>query len=141
MYNNLEDLIAEMLVLVLVVVLIFGIPTIIGQWKTFEKAGQPGWAAIVPIYATIMVVQVSKKPMWWAAILLLGGLVPIVGPIASIVGRFIVCIALAKKYGKSDGFGVGLVFLPFIFYPILGFGDATYEGAEESKTDEEILDI
>lgn len=141
MYRGADEMIAEMLEVFIVIILVFAIPTIIGQWKTFEKAGQPGWAAIIPIYATVMVVQVSKKPMWWVAVILLAGIIPLVGGLVALVGRFVVCMALAKQFGKSEGFGIGLVFLPFIFYPILGFGDAQYEGVEQVKTNDEVLDI
>ena len=84
MYRGADEMIAEMLGVFIVIILIFAIPTI-GQWKTFEKAGQPGWAAIIPIYATVMVVQVSKKPMWWVAVILLAGIIPFFGGLVALV--------------------------------------------------------
>ena len=124
---------------IIIIVLVLAIIMIVSTWKVFEKAGEPGWAAIIPIYSTIVLVKISRKPMWWAAILLLGGLIPIVGPIASLVGAIIINMAVAKNFGKSDGFGVGMALLGFIFWPMLAFSDAQYDQAEK-QTSDEILD-
>lgn len=92
-----------------------------GAWKVFTKAGQPGWAAIVPIYNTyVMSVEICKLPILWFVL----SLIPFVNFIAAIV----ICINLAKVFGKEGGFIVGLILLPMIFVPILGFGDAKYQG-------------
>ncbi|HEY3822856.1 MAG TPA: DUF5684 domain-containing protein [Polyangiaceae bacterium] len=85
-----------------------------GVWKTFTKAGEPGWAAIVPIYNVITILKLGGKPWYWAFI-------PVVGPIMMIIAE----IEIAKRFGKGAGFGIGLAFLPFIFWPMLGFGSAT----------------
>jgi hypothetical protein len=88
-------------------------------WKVFTKAGEPGWAAIVPIYNVLVLAKIAGKEMWWGILLLI--------PCVGIVVSFILSIALAEKFGKGAGFGIGLALLPFIFYPILGFGSAEYE--------------
>ncbi len=95
---------------------------IAGFWKVFTKAGQPGWASIVPIYNAYILLKIAGKPGWWLVLFLI--------PIVNLVIGIIVAIDLAKAFGKGTGFGVGLAFLGVIFYPILGFGDATYQGAE-----------
>ena len=92
---------------------------IAGFWKVFVKAGKPGWAAIVPIYNVIVLLQVAGKPLWWVILFLI--------PIVNIIMAIFVGLAVARKFGKGDGFGVGLALLGFIFYPILGFGDAQYQ--------------
>jgi Family of unknown function (DUF5684) len=89
-----------------------------GFWKTFEKAGKPGWAAIVPFYNLFVLVQIARKPEWWFILLII--------PCVNFVFFIIVGIEVAKYFGKEAGFGVGLGLLPFIFYPILGWGDAQY---------------
>ncbi len=91
---------------------------IAGVWKLFEKAGQFGWAAIIPIYNYYVMLKVVKRPGWW----LLLFLIPIVGFVIEII----VAIDIAKSFGKSGGYAVGIIFLPFIFLPMLGFGDAVY---------------
>ncbi len=91
-----------------------------GLWKTFTKAGKPGWAAIIPIYNYIVALEIAGKPLWWVILLLI--------PFVNIIVVIIACIALAEKFGKGAGFGVGLALLGFIFFPILGFGEAKYLG-------------
>jgi hypothetical protein len=88
-------------------------------WKVFAKAGQPGWAAIVPFYNAYILLKIAGKPGWWLILYL----IPIVGLVIAII----VSIEIAKAFGKGTGFGIGLAFLGFIFYPILGFGDAQYQ--------------
>ena len=100
----------------------FVILMIAGLWKTFSKAGQPGWAAIIPIYNLIVLCQVAGRPIWWFLLLL------ICFPIFYII----ICIDIAKRFGKGGGFAVGLIYLPFIFFPMLGFGSAQYQGGAPS---------
>jgi hypothetical protein len=99
--------------------LVMIVAAIAGMWKVFEKAGQPGWAAIVPIYNLFILLQIVNKPIWWIALLLI--------PLVNIVILIMVSIALAEKFGKGGGFAVGMVFLPFVFYPMLGFGDERFQ--------------
>jgi hypothetical protein len=98
----------------------FGIVMVVAMWKVFVKAGQPGWASIVPIYNIIVLLNITGKPTWWIVLFLL--------PVANIIAAILVFVALAKSFGKSTGFAMGLLFLGFIFFPILGFGDARYIG-------------
>jgi uncharacterized membrane protein YhaH (DUF805 family) len=95
---------------------------IAGIWKAFEKAGQPGWAAIIPIYNAIVMLKIAGKPAWWVLLFFV--------PIVNLVITFIAMIALAKSFGKGAGYGIGCVFLGFIFIPMLGFGSAKYIGPQ-----------
>jgi hypothetical protein len=92
------------------------------QWKVYTKAGKPGWATIVPLYNVIVLLEIVKKPMSWFVLLLIPGV--------NIIFAIWIANLLSKRFGKDDGFTVGLVLLPFVFYPILGFGSATYNGGE-----------
>ncbi len=109
-----------MVAIVFVVALAFAIPTIVGLWKVLEKAGKPGWGAIVPYYNYWLIIEVVGRPGWWLALLFV--------PYANVVILVILMIDLAKSFGKSSGFGIGMAFLGFVFLPMLGFGDATYLG-------------
>ena len=91
---------------------------IISMWKIFTKAGKPGWAAIVPIYNMIVLLEIACKPIWWFILLLI--------PFVNIIVIIIVLIELAKRFGKGVGFAIGMLILPFIFYPMLAFGDSKY---------------
>ena len=92
---------------------------IVGMWGTFVKANKPGWASIVPIYNGIVLLGIAGKPWWWIIL----AIIPIVNLI-----MLTIPFEIASKFGKGIGFGLGLLFLPFIFYPILAFGDAQYQG-------------
>ena len=89
-------------------------------WKLYTKAGKPGWAAIIPIYNIIVLLKIVGRPVWWILLLFI--------PLVNIIIAVIVYVDLAKSFGKSTGFGIGLLLLGIIFFPILGFGDAEYEG-------------
>jgi len=96
------------------------VTVIAGFFKVFTKAGQPGWAAIVPIYNVIVLLQIVRRPLWWIVLMLI--------PLVNVVVVIIVLIDLARVFGKGVGFAIGLLLLPFIFFLILGFGDARYQG-------------
>ena len=91
---------------------------IVSLWKVFEKAGQPGWAAIIPIYNGVVICQVAGKPGWWVILFFI--------PIVSIIIWILVCLGVAENFGKGAGFAIGLFFLGIIFFPILAFGDAEW---------------
>lgn len=105
----------------MVVFLLVIVAIIAGIWKVFTKAGKPGWACLIPIYNVIVLLEIAGKPTWWVILYL----IPIVGLVIAII----VAIDVGKAFGKDTGYGLGLAFLPFIFYPLLGFGDAQYQGA------------
>ena len=100
--------------------LAIGILMIVSVWKVFSKAGQPGWASIIPIYNVYVLCKIAGRPGWWLLLMLI--------PLVNFIIIIILCIDIAKSFGKGVGFGIGLIFLPFIFYPILGFGSAQYRG-------------
>lgn len=106
---------------------IIGILSIIAMWKIFTKAGKPGWASIIPIYNIVVMFQIVGLNPW----LILLFFIPIVNIIAVIVLMIMMCIRLAKAFGKSSGFAVGLIFLNTIFILILGLGDSKYVGISE----------
>ena len=90
-------------------------------WKIFSKAGQPGWAAYVPVYNLLVLLEIVGKPWWWLLLMLI--------PVVNIVLLIIVLNNLSRSFGKGAGFTVGMIFLGFIFMPILAFGSAKYVGS------------
>jgi len=100
--------------------LLVAVLVIAGMWKVFTKAGKPGWAAIIPIYNTIVLLQIAGKPLWWFLLFFI--------PVVNIVIAAMVMIGVAKAFGKGTGFALGLLFLSPIFIPILGFSNAQYVG-------------
>jgi hypothetical protein len=89
------------------------------MWKVYVKAGKPGWAAIVPIYNVLVQLEIVGRPWWYLLLLFV--------PVVNIVIGIMILFDLAKVFGKGTGFGFGLLFLSFIFIPILAFGDAKYQ--------------
>ena len=106
---------AFMLVWLAVMVLI-----VAGFWKVFVKAGEPGWASIIPIYNCIVLLKIAGRPLWWFLLLLV--------PVVNLVIFIVVSLDVARRFGQGAGYGVGLAVLPMIFYPMLGFGSARYTG-------------
>ena len=95
--------------------------TIIGGWKMFEKAGQPGWAILVPFYNIFVLLKIAGRPGWWLLLFLI--------PLVNFIIGIIVAIDIAKSYGQSAVFGILLlaIFAP-IGYLMLGFGNSRYLG-------------
>jgi hypothetical protein len=104
--------------IVLVVVLAIFALLIASFWRIFVKAGQPGWASVVPVYGSVKLLEIVNKPLWWILLLFI--------PIVNLPISVIVAYRVARVFGKGGWFTTGLVLLPFIFYPILAFGSAQY---------------
>ena len=103
-------------------ILVLIVPLLAGLWKLFEKAGQPGWAGIIPFYNMFVVTTaIARKEVLWFVLLLI--------PCVNIVAAFIIWIEVAKNFGKDPLYGVGLALLPFIFVPLLAFSDARFQPA------------
>ena len=110
---------------VVVVFLAVVVFLIVCMWKIFTKAGQPGIAAIVPIWNTyVLTCGVAKKEVLWFILTFI--------PFVNIIAAFVIFSAVAKKFGFSGAFVVGLVLLPIVFIPILAF-QGQYQDDEPIK--------
>ena len=99
---------------------------IVSMWHIFRKAGKPGWASIIPIYNTVVWLEIADKPVWWVILFFV--------PLVNIFIAISMYISIAKKFGKSGEFGaLGLTFLPFIFFPILASPKAEYINGDQIK--------
>lgn len=103
-----------------IISLVLCVFVLVCMWIIFRKAGKPGWAAIVPFYNLYVLFEIT----WGSGMRFLLLLIPIYNIILSIQTQ----VRLAKAFGKSGGFAAGLVFLPYIFIPLLAFGKETYQG-------------
>lgn len=121
----------------LLIMLVSLLLMVISTWVVFQKAGQPGWHSIIPIYNMYVMMEIAGKPWWWMLLLF----VPIVGAVIYLLAM----IALAQKFGRSLLYGLGLFFLPMFFFPMLAFGGAQYEGETMVPTsvllDDESLEV
>jgi hypothetical protein len=104
----------------MIVGLLIALFLIVAMWKVFTKAGQPGWASIIPVYNLYVWCKIVGRPWWWILLMLI--------PFVNFIIAIILCIDMAKSFGKGAGFGIGLALLGIIFLPILGFGSAQYQG-------------
>jgi hypothetical protein len=93
---------------------------IIAQWKVFTKAGQPGWACIIPIYNIYIMTKIAGKPGIWVLWMII--------PFVNIVFLIWLYNMISKSFGHDEGFTVGLILLGVVFWPILGFGSSKYLG-------------
>ena len=97
------------------------------MWKIFIKTNQPGWASIIPVYNTIIFLQIIRRPVWWIVLLLI--------PFVNVVIAIMMMSDFVKAFGKGIGYFIGILLLPFIFYPMLAFGDAKYLYGQEVNMD------
>jgi hypothetical protein len=121
-------LIVYLLLIIAVYVVVFA-----GVWKMYAKAGKPGWVAIIPFYNWWVWLEIIDRPRWWfwAIFAVLLAWVPFLNIFIILGLYFIVGMAvldMVKCFGKGSFHEIGLVVLPFIFAPILGFGGAQYIG-------------
>lgn len=91
---------------------------IVGGWKVFEKAGLPGWGVLIPIYNVYLICKMAGKPAYWILLCCI--------PFVNFIIGILLMLDVAKNFGKGAGFAIGMTFLPFVFWPILGFGEANY---------------
>ncbi len=108
------------MVVYMIVVLVVAVISLVGMWKIFVKAGKPGWGAIIPIYNTYCLFEMSFGTGWLFLLCFV--------PCVNVVITIIMWIKLAQAFDKGAGYGIGLVFLPVVFLPMLGFSDAQYIG-------------
>ncbi len=107
---------------ILVVGLVIGVIMIVSLWKIYEKAGKPGWGSLIPFYTNYLYAEITYGNGWLFLLLFI--------PFVNLVFLVMMSFKLAKVFGKGVGFGFGLWLLPVIFYPILAFGNAEYQGVE-----------
>lgn len=121
--------------IILLIALVIWILTVIGKWKLLTKAGEKGWKAIIPIYDTYTLCQITGVNPLWVLIVICGSMVGAIFPILNIVAyalsiyfMILLSVSVAKSFGKESGYAAGLIFLAPIFYLMLGCGKSTYVG-------------
>jgi hypothetical protein len=90
------------------------------MWKLFTKAGKPGWAALIPIYNTLVHLEILGRVWFWLLLMFIPGV--------NLVIFVVMMLDLAKVFGKDTSFGCLLILFPFVMIPILALGDAKYLG-------------
>jgi len=108
-----------------IIYLAIGILALAGLWMVFVKMGEPGWKAIIPLYNIYVMLEKVGKPAWWLILFFI--------PFVNLIAGFLVFQEIAEGFGKGTGFAVGMLLLGFIFFPLLGFGDAQWMGGGKKK--------
>jgi hypothetical protein len=89
--------------------------TVAAMWRVFRLAGEPGWAAIVPLYDGIVLLRIAGMSAWWVLLLLV--------PLVNVFVLLAVATGVARRFGHGGAFAAGLWIAPFVFYPILALAD------------------
>ena len=124
----------------LLIYLVLIAATVYGTWRLFEKAGKVGFTSVIPMVREIEFLEIVNRPWWW--------IFPLICTYSGVIGFllqhsvapdmeldylfyaleligaifwFIVMMDLSAAFGKSKAYGIGLFFLPFVFYPLLAF--------------------
>ena len=113
-------------IVILIIVLIIILAA--AEWSIFSKAGKPGWFALIPVFNTLVLLEIINKPWWWIFLFLI--------PALNIIFIIWSLNILSKCFGKNEAFTAGLFLLPIVFIPLLGFGNATYENPVLQEDDE-----
>ncbi len=131
--TGLGAILGAFLGIILVIGFVVAIIQLAGMWKVFTKAGEKGWKCIIPIYNLVILFRISGLSPW-IIFGYLASIIPFVGWIVCLGITIYQCNSLAKSFGKDVGYTIGLLFLPTIFYMILGFGKAEYVGKGNVST-------
>lgn len=113
-----------------IALLLVGLTTVISISVLFDKAGEPGWASFVPIYNIIVLARIGGKSEWLGFLCAVSLWIPHIGSTLHLLLLLYLSVSVAKAFGKGTLFGFGLVFLPFIFFPILAFSESAYPQAD-----------
>ncbi len=133
-FNYLKLLLGDYIILMIIIEIIVSFLSIIGLWKTFKKAGQPGWASIIPIYNIIILLKVAKVNLLNLIIIIMFSILTginnenlqLIGSLGIMIYDLVIAIKITKAFNKSAIFGILLFLFPYLGYMILGFGSATY---------------
>jgi hypothetical protein len=113
-----------------IVYLAFAVLMIASLWKVFTKAGEPGWAALIPFYNFYVMLRIGNNPGWYLLLMFV--------PLANLYAFAKMYSGLAKAFGKGIGWAIGLWILSFIFFPLLAFGDYRYQGSQDAEQFEQV---
>jgi hypothetical protein len=102
----------------LIVELVFIVLVIAGLWMTLQKAGKPGWGAIIPFYNAYLVIKMAGRPGWWLILYFI--------PFVNIIMHLIVSLDVSQNFGHGAGYGILLWIFPWVMYLVLGFGSSEY---------------
>ncbi len=99
--------------------------------KIFKKADKSSWKGLIPIYNLIPLLEVVHLPLYYFFLLLI--------PVVQLFPMVRIAQNMAQSFKKDHKFAMGLLFLPFIFYPLLAFTEDKYIGINEDEVEEVVI--
>jgi hypothetical protein len=117
--NNVSGAAAGFSISFLLGIIVVCLLILVSMWVVFEKCGEAGWKSLIPFYNMYVLMVICEKPVWWFLLLFIPG----VGTVFYLLAM----LALAERFGRGPLFGIGLTFLPMIFFPLLAFGGSKPE--------------
>lgn len=114
--------VAAIMMPIFIIALVVAVLTIVGYWKIFSKAGEAGWASIIPFYNQYILSKITFGTGWLFLLLLI--------PFVNFIFMIIMMYKLSKAFDHGIGYTIGLIVLPFIFLLIIAFGKSEYKGVE-----------
>jgi hypothetical protein len=117
-----------MVALLIALASLFLIILVVSMWVIFERAGEPGWAALVPVYNGMVLCRICG----YSEVFVILGFIPI----GNLIFAICISVALAEAFRRSGWFALGLLLLPFVFYPLLAFTSPPGSYAGKKKTED-----
>ena len=141
MFSALFGALFGLFIVTIIIIIVLCILIVIGKWKILKKGGQNGWAALIPYYSDWELCKMTGICPYWALIMFImaiintggNGVIGVLILIVSLYYKIILNVSLAKSFGKDPAYAIGLIIVPWIFYPMLGLGAAEYIGAKPMK--------
>ena len=128
--------------------------TLCMRWFLFTKAGEKGWKALIPFYSDYVLFKLVWSGKIYLALLVgfgaafvtgftfgllsagfgafLAFVIAIVVASAYALASLILQFKIARAFGQSNYFALGLYLLNPAFVAILAFGDCEYKGVPEN---------
>lgn len=133
---DLLQILLGLFIIAIIITVIISVIIVVSMWRIFQKADRPGWAAIVPVYNCLVLSDITFGNMWLGIIPVVEiftarsdlGALGVIISLTYLVYHCVLSIKLSNVFNKGIGFGIGMIFLPVVFYPILAFGSSSYCG-------------
>ncbi|OJJ18911.1 hypothetical protein BKI52_23940 [marine bacterium AO1-C] len=88
----------------------------------FKQNDKEGYQALIPIMNHLVLLKLSNRPLWW--------IVPVYIPFIRLIPKYFINLSIAKSYGKSNGFAIGMTILPWYFYGVISLNTQDNEQEE-----------
>ncbi len=92
----------------IIFILIVQVIHFLGTWKLYVKAGRKAWEAAIPVYNSIVLMQIINRPKWWVILLFI--------PIINLLMFPVIWVETIRSFGRNSLLDTWLVILTLGFY-------------------------